>query len=514
LLERIVLLSKEFNSSDRFALLSSGVVGDRDEVAPILPHFDNVSFVVKFCGAIKSLKNQQDHDAPDIREVTIANDPDWRKMTKIRLARKSHPPFDPSRVEKLLSILERGAEYWNDWRSKNPNEYIDLRGVSLFGKDLSLDGANLAAANLSDANLARVSLQHADLSAVYAVNASLPGTHLESANLRGAFLRQSDLNLAHLPDADLRLADLSDARLFMVDCDGANLRRAKLASADARSGSFSRAILAQSDLSDALLGDANLSGADMSHSNLSGASLVRANLGRATLHDSRVFGASVWKTDLHEAGQDRLIVTPKEESDILVDNMKVAQFFYLILNNEEIRDVLDTVTSKAVLILGRFTQQRKRVLDELRRTLRSSGYVPVLFDFEKPRNRDLIETVATLASLARFVIADITSPKAVPEELGAIVPALPSLPVQPIIHSSESDLKVFEDFRKYPSFLPPHRYDCLETLLACFDEKVVQPAEKKARELAEGPSAASGVGRVGTRVQAEPGGLQEPIGRA
>ncbi|MYA09509.1 MAG: acyl carrier protein [Holophagales bacterium] len=77
LLERIVMLSKEFNSSDRFVLLSSGVVGDRAEVAPIVPPFDNVAFVVKFCGAIKSLKNQQGHDAPDITHVTITDDPGW-----------------------------------------------------------------------------------------------------------------------------------------------------------------------------------------------------------------------------------------------------------------------------------------------------------------------------------------------------------------------------------------------------------------------------------------------------
>jgi hypothetical protein len=30
-----------------------------------------------------------------------------------------------------------------------------------------------------------------------------------------------------------------------------------------------------------------------------------------------------------------------------------------MLNNEKIRDVIDTVTSKAVLILGRFTDERK-----------------------------------------------------------------------------------------------------------------------------------------------------------
>ncbi len=93
---------------------------------------------------------------------------------------------------------------------------------------------------------------------------------------------------------------------------------------------------------------------------------------------------------------------------ITVDNLKIAQFIYLLLNNKEIRDVIDTITSKVVLILGRFTSERKRVLDALREELRNHDYLPILFDFEKSTNRDITETVSTLAHIARFVIADIT----------------------------------------------------------------------------------------------------------
>ena len=60
-----------------------------------------------------------------------------------------------------------------------------------------------------------------------------------------------------------------------------------------------------------------------------------------------------------------------------------------------------------VLILGRFTDERKAVLDALREELRRRDYTPVLFDFEKPRSRSTLETVSTLAHMARFVIADL-----------------------------------------------------------------------------------------------------------
>jgi hypothetical protein len=39
---------------------------------------------------------------------------------------------------------------------------------------------------------------------------------------------------------------------------------------------------------------------------------------------------------------------------------------HLLLNNQEIREVIDTITSRAVLILGRFSGGRKPILDAIR----------------------------------------------------------------------------------------------------------------------------------------------------
>jgi len=69
------------------------------------------------------------------------------------------------------------------------------------------------------------------------------------------------------------------------------------------------------------------------------------------------------------------------------------------------------------VILGRFTPERKAVLDGIREALRHRGYVPMLFEFEKSDNRDLTETIKILAGLARFVIADLSDPNSIPHEL-------------------------------------------------------------------------------------------------
>ena len=58
---------------------------------------------------------------------------------------------------------------------------------------------------------------------------------------------------------------------------------------------------------------------------------------------------------------------------ITVDNVEVAQFLYLILNNSAIRRVIDTLAKKLVLVLGRFAPERKVVLEGLRMALRTRG---------------------------------------------------------------------------------------------------------------------------------------------
>ena len=171
------------------------------------------------------------------------------------------------------------------------------------------------------------------------------------------------------------------------------------------------------------------------------------------------------------------MITDEDTAEITVDDLEVAQFIYLLLNNVKIRKVIDTITSKVVLILGRFTPERKIVLDRLRDTLRSKNYSPVVFDFEKPASRDLTDTVRLLAGMARFVIADITDAKSIPQELMAIVPDMPSVPVQPLLLESQHEYGMFEHFRRYPWMLKEVLYTTVDELVANLDALVLAPVE-------------------------------------
>jgi hypothetical protein len=92
--------------------------------------------------------------------------------------------------------------------------------------------------------------------------------------------------------------------------------------------------------------------------------------------------------------------------------------------------------SKAVLILRRFTPERKAVLNTIRNELRGRNYLPVMFDFEKAQTRDFTETIKTLADMCHFVIVDITNPKSAPLEIQATVPDY-MIPFVPIIQKGE-----------------------------------------------------------------------------
>jgi hypothetical protein len=153
-----------------------------------------------------------------------------------------------------------------------------------------------------------------------------------------------------------------------------------------------------------------------------------------------------------------------------------------LLANEEIREVIDTITSKVVLILGRFTADRKPVLNALRDELRRRGLSPIVFDFEIPRDRDITETVTLLARMARFVIADLTDPRSIPQEIQAIAPDV-AVPIQPLILAGHEPWSMFRDLRrKYHWVLEPYEYIDQQHLLATLSD-VLAPAEAKREEL-------------------------------
>jgi len=346
-----------------------------------------------------------------------------------------------------IALLKKGVDAWNAWRLKN----LDIP------PDLS--DANLSEARLVEANLIKANLIKANLGSVNLVEANLSGADLSGARLVEAHLSKANLSEANLSEANLVEANLVEANLSGADLRGANLDGAHLEAA-------------------------NLSGADLSGADLQCCPLVDTNLTNADITGCYVWGVSAWGVKLEGTKQQNLFITRYDEPSVTVDNIEVAQFVHLLLHNEKIRDIIDTVGKKGVLLLGRFTEGRMEILERLREKLRSLGFVPMVFNFDKPETKDFTETVRLLANLSKFVIVDITNPRSTPLELQAAVPDY-MIPFAPILQEGEEPFAMLVDLQnKYDWVLQPiFSYPSVERLIEGLEDKIVRPAEAKFNEL-------------------------------
>jgi hypothetical protein len=68
------------------------------------------------------------------------------------------------------------------------------------------------------------------------------------------------------------------------------------------------------------------------------------------------------------------------------------------------------------------------------------------------------------------------------KELMAIVSSLPSVPLQALQLASQRKYGMFEHFGRFPWVLETYLYEDQDGLLAALNEKVIGPAEAKAKE--------------------------------
>jgi uncharacterized protein YjbI with pentapeptide repeats len=376
-----------------------------------------------------------------------------------------------------IKRLGEGVKKWNKWRKAEPNTDIDLihadltkwnlDDVNFSNADLhgaNLDGAILKNANLKNAHLRDCSLKNTDLSHSSFWDAILSGANLSGANLEKASFFNTNLTWANFSKALLNGAIFDGSKITWTCFNDAQLSNASFENANILEAKFKRAIL--------------------KNANFKFATLIESDFELADLSGSHVYGVSAWNLNLDGADESNLTITDTNYDDEFVtDGIEVAQFIYLLLNNKKLRTVIDSMSSKVVLIIGRFNGEMKLVLHQISEKLRELNYLPFIFDFEKSKRQDFTDTIKTLAGLSRFIIADITSPKSVPLELQAILPDY-MVPLVPIIHESEEPFSMFTDLQnKYDWVLPVIKYKSISTLIKVFDSSIVAPAINKSEEI-------------------------------
>lgn len=95
------------------------------------------------------------------------------------------------------------------------------------------------------------------------------------------------------------------------------------------------------DLSSVNLNFANLSGANLRGAILRFSRLAEADVSESLFSGSFVYASSIWNVKGQPKEQVGIVITTKSEPEITVDNLEVAQFIYLLLNNPKVRQVID-----------------------------------------------------------------------------------------------------------------------------------------------------------------------------
>ena len=348
---------------------------------------------------------------------------------------------------------------------------IDLSRVDLSGSDLSgirIWLPDFVCANLKEANLHNAYFLMANFTGANLYKAHLAGLQTSYADFTEADLRESDCTLATLLNSNFSHSQFRGVQLTYANLQDANFQRSNFYGADLRWANLTRV---------------NLSGATLIDADLRNAHIIDSNLESADLMNCKIYGISAWNLNLKNAIQKNLSISDYQGPNITVDNLEVAQFIYLLLNNYKIRDVINTITSKVVLILGCFAEERKKILEAIKDELLNHDFTPVVFDFEKPPTRDITETVSIIAHMARFVIADLTDAKSIPQELERIIPGLPSVPIRPLLQNNKNEYAMFEHFKRYPWVLDVLMYENVESILLNIRRDIIDPAETKAKEL-------------------------------
>lgn len=363
-----------------------------------------------------------------------------------------------------LNILKTGRDNWNKWMKENWRELpqIEVRADSVLRRQKVLYvpflKADLSGLDLTDFK----ELQGFDFHKVDFSNCNLKGINFKKSYFRKAWFRNAD------------------ARNTCFD--GSNCEEANFINANLSGSSFLSSVLTKSNFGKSTLYRTNFNGADLTNASLKMASLIETKLNRCNLSNCRVYGASIWNAELENSVQDNLSISKHDEFSLTVDSLEIAQFLYLIASNKKFQTVIETLTSKIILILGRFTKERKQILDRIKGELTKKNYVPVIFDFHKPNNKDFIEPVLLIAQLAKFVIADFSDAKLILEEVPAIARSSSTV-ILPIIERTQDEPLTLRNLYNLRSVSKTFIYNNEEHLISNLIDPIIKQGQNILDEL-------------------------------
>ena len=200
---------------------------------------------------------------------------------------------------KHVKNLKKGVEKWNKWREENPQISPNLRGLN-FVKEFPNENEIYNLPNFEGCNFSNVDLHGVSLRNGYYINCSFDGSTIQ-------------------------YADLVDAYFSSCSFKKTKMRVTKIGSA-----TFYNCKFEDADLSYCSAEETSFSNSKLINTKLENIRFVSNDFSDANLVGCSIYGISSWDLNLNNSVQKDLIITKKEQPEITVDNIELAQFLYLI----------------------------------------------------------------------------------------------------------------------------------------------------------------------------------------
>lgn len=229
-------------------------------------------------------------------------------------------------------------------------------------------------------------------------------------------VRKKNIEFFEVKGPDFSKSDLTGADFFLANLNessfkGSIINNVNLMHSMIMMSNFRNSIINDTKFVGANLWNSNFSVSNIQNSDFSGSNLLNIDLSSAQIINCKIYGISCWdlKRNNFTIIKDLIINRQNKNKEIITtDDIELAQFIYLILNNNKISNLITTMRTKAILILGSFDNESKPVLDKIKEILPKYNLIPIVFDFSAPLEQRSIETIRTLALLSKFVIVDLS----------------------------------------------------------------------------------------------------------
>lgn len=236
--------------------------------------------------------------------------------------------------------------------------------------------------------------------------------------------------------------------------------------------------------------NANFRGATFINCNLNRVNLSGANFQVKEIRETVIYGISAWDIMVSETSIQSNLVIEKTYNlyseiisegriPLMVDDIELAQFIYYLSNHKKMRDTINILNKKGVLLLGKFKNGGLERLYKLRDWFAKQNYLPMIFDFDRPSSLDYTETVITMSGLAKVVVADLSG-GSVPHELHSILNNF----IKPVIvYHDESPYSMLKDLKRKNRYIHVIKYDGTEDNLFKQLPEKIEEAEANYKDI-------------------------------